>query len=148
MSDEAPGFDEMGSGTGIRAPYAEIARWLAESGTDDLMRKRREAEHLFRRIGITFAVYGEGADPERLIPFDIIPRILARAKWDVLRRGLEQRVRALNLFLADIYANRDILRAASAAVRAMRPWRFRCAWTPPINNRPTKPKARMRLPAA
>ena len=111
MSDEALCFDEMRSGTGIRAPYAEIARWLAESGTDDLMRKRREAEHLFRRIGITFAVYGEGADPERLIPFDIIPRILARAEWDVLRRGLEQRVRALNLFLADIYANRDILRA-------------------------------------
>ncbi|HZF77152.1 MAG TPA: circularly permuted type 2 ATP-grasp protein [Acetobacteraceae bacterium] len=94
-----------------RAPYAGIAAWLSAQGPETLGRKRAEAEALFRRIGITFAVYGEGGDPERLIPFDIIPRILARAEWERLSRGLAQRVRALNMFLADVYGAREILRA-------------------------------------
>ena len=107
----AGGYDEMNIAGGIHPAYAEVARWLAANGPDDLTRKRHEAEHLFRRIGITFAVYGEGGDPERLIPFDIIPRILARSEWERLKRGLEQRVKALNLFLADVYGKRNILRA-------------------------------------
>ena len=73
--------------------------------------KRREAEVLFRRIGITFAVYTEGGDAERLIPFDLIPRVLAQAEWQRLRQGLEQRARALNAFLHDVYHDRDIIRA-------------------------------------
>ncbi|HEX5307268.1 MAG TPA: circularly permuted type 2 ATP-grasp protein, partial [Dyella sp.] len=68
-------------------------------------------EVLFRRIGITFAVYTEGGDAERLIPFDLIPRVLAQAEWQNLRRGLEQRARALNAFLHDVYHDREIIRA-------------------------------------
>lgn len=105
-------FDEMTGPEGeTRGPYAEIARWLRATPREQLYRKRQEAELLFRRIGITFAVYGEGGDPERLIPFDLIPRILARSEWDALSAGLRQRVRALNAFLADVYGKREILRA-------------------------------------
>ncbi|MGL4260533.1 MAG: circularly permuted type 2 ATP-grasp protein, partial [Afipia sp.] len=65
----------------------------------------------FRRIGITFAVYGEAESTERLIPFDVIPRILSGKEWTTMEKGLKQRVKALNMFLGDIYHNRDILRA-------------------------------------
>ncbi|WP_111396559.1 circularly permuted type 2 ATP-grasp protein [Humitalea rosea] len=96
---------------GTRAPYAGIARYLEAAGEAALEKKRLDAEVLFRRIGITFAVYGEGGDPERLIPFDIIPRVLGRGEWDRLARGLEQRVRALNAFLADVYGPGEIIKA-------------------------------------
>ncbi len=91
--------------------YAEIQRWLAATSPEDLARQRGEAEHLFRRIGITFAVYGEGGDPERLIPFDIVPRLLAQSEWQRLKRGLTQRVQALNAFLGDVYGKQEIIRA-------------------------------------
>ncbi len=104
-------FDEMGEGPQLRAAYAEIARWLAATPREALAVKRAEAEYLFRKVGITFAVYGEGGDPERLIPFDIIPRIIARAEWERLATGLSQRVRALNAFLADAYGKGEILKA-------------------------------------
>ena len=93
MTTTTPAFDEMSADGLVRGPYAEIARWLAATPQEALERRRREAELLFKRIGITFAVYGEGGDPERLIPFDIIPRILARSEWDALSRGLVQRVK-------------------------------------------------------
>ena len=104
-------FDEMTGDGAVRPVYAEIRRWLDTFPLDQLKLKQREAEVLFRRIGITFAVYAEGGDPERLIPFDIVPRVLARSEWNSLSRGLEQRVRALNAFLKDIYHGREILRA-------------------------------------
>jgi uncharacterized circularly permuted ATP-grasp superfamily protein len=104
-------YDEMRAEDGVRAAYAEIERWLRATPREQLDRKRHEAELLFRRIGITFAVYGEGGDPERLIPFDIIPRIIARSEWERLSAGLRQRVRALNAFLADVYGKQEILRA-------------------------------------
>src|SRR5215468_12197699 len=105
-------FDEMkGQDGGVRPAYGELARWLAAVPPDVLDYRRREAELVFRRIGITFAVYGETDAQERLIPFDVIPRILSSAEWDRLRRGLEQRVRAINLFIKDIYSRREILRA-------------------------------------
>ena len=105
-------FDEMtGAGGDTRRQYALIRRWLDETPGEVLARKRDEAEFLFRRIGITFAVYAAGGDPERLIPFDIVPRILDQAEWQFLHRGLEQRVRALNSFLADAYGSREIVRA-------------------------------------
>jgi uncharacterized circularly permuted ATP-grasp superfamily protein len=106
-----PAFDELGSGGEVRPAYAGIARYLAAAGPEDLDAKRREAEALFRRIGITFAVYTEGGDPERLIPFDVIPRILSRSEWERLSAGLVQRVRALNAFLTDVYGPRRILEA-------------------------------------
>jgi len=111
VTQTTPAFDEMTTDGLVRGPYAEIARWLAATPREALARRRHEAELLFKRIGITFAVYGEGGDPERLIPFDIIPRILARAEWEELSRGLAQRVKALNLFLLDVYGAQEILRA-------------------------------------
>jgi uncharacterized circularly permuted ATP-grasp superfamily protein len=108
----AVAFDEMtGHDGAVRPAYAELQRWLAETPADALERRRQEAEFLIRRIGITFAVYGEAESTERLIPFDVIPRVMVTAEWDFLRRGLEQRVKALNLYIKDIYGRRDILRA-------------------------------------
>ena len=80
----------------MRPAYSELAKWLGDVRPDVLDYRRKEAELLFRRIGITFAVYGEADAQERLIPFDVIPRILSAKEWDTLRRGLEQRVKALN----------------------------------------------------
>jgi uncharacterized circularly permuted ATP-grasp superfamily protein len=77
----------------------------------DLARKREEANILFRRLGITFAVYGEGGDTERLIPFDLIPRVISAGEWSALSAGLIQRVKAINEFLHDIYHNQDILKS-------------------------------------
>jgi uncharacterized circularly permuted ATP-grasp superfamily protein len=105
-------FDEMRASNGsVRPAYATLANWLESVPQDVLDYRRREAEFIFRRIGITFAVYGDAAAQERLIPFDIIPRILARRDWDRLAKGLEQRVIALNAFLRDVYGKREILRA-------------------------------------
>ena len=103
---EAAAFDEMGGSEGCYAKYEPIRRWLEQTPAKTIALKRAEAELLFRRIGITFAVYSEGGDPERLIPFDIIPRVLDGEEWRLLSRGLTQRVRALNAFLRDIYHSR------------------------------------------
>ncbi|MGA9341422.1 MAG: circularly permuted type 2 ATP-grasp protein [Rhodanobacteraceae bacterium] len=111
MGSGETGFDEMGWPDSIRAPYALVDAWLKSLSADQLELKHREAEVLFRRIGITFAVYTEGGDPERLIPFDFIPRVLAQAEWQRLRNGLEQRARALNAFIHDVYHDREIVRA-------------------------------------
>ncbi len=104
-------FDEMRDGELARATYAEIQAWVERTPLEQLRQKSAEAELLFRRLGITFAVYGEGGDPERLIPFDIIPRIIAASEWQALSAGLEQRVRALNAFLGDVYNEQRILKA-------------------------------------
>ena len=105
-------FDEMGGSEGaVRPAYAELSRWLGEIKPDVLDFRRREAELFFRRIGITFAVYGDPEAQERLIPFDVIPRILSAAEWEVLQRGLEQRVKAINAYIKDIYGRREILKA-------------------------------------
>jgi len=106
------GFDEMtGTDGAIRPSYSELKRWLNEIRPDVLDYRRREAELLFRRIGITFAVYGEADSTERLIPFDVIPRVLSAAEWDSVRRGLEQRTKAINAYIRDVYGPREILRA-------------------------------------
>jgi uncharacterized circularly permuted ATP-grasp superfamily protein len=105
-------FDEMnGHDLEVRAAYAVLDDWLKDQSPDQLEQRCQEAELLFRRIGITFAVYGEADSTERLIPFDVIPRILSSAEWEILQRGLEQRVRAINLYLNDIYGPRAILKA-------------------------------------
>jgi uncharacterized circularly permuted ATP-grasp superfamily protein len=96
---------------GVRTHYREFESWLSRQ-SDDLMRlKRAEADLKFRRVGITFAVYGESAGTERLIPFDVIPRIIPTADWRRLEAGLRQRVKALNLFLHDIYHEAEIVKA-------------------------------------
>src|SRR5258708_12119129 len=101
-----------GNDGSLRPAYGELFRWLSDVPTDVLDYRRREAEVLFRRIGITFAVYGEADAQERLIPFDVLPRILAAAEWDILRAGLEQRVKAINHYIRDIYTRREILKPA------------------------------------
>ena len=104
-------FDEMGGpGEPCRRVYAKVAKWLEESPPDLLASRRAQAEFMFRRIGITFGVYGDKEAAERLIPFDIVPRLLARREWLKLEEGLIQRVTALNLFLKDVYGARAILK--------------------------------------
>ncbi|MEM1276184.1 MAG: circularly permuted type 2 ATP-grasp protein [Pseudomonadota bacterium] len=100
-----------GEGGELRAAYQRVAKWIEETGQDRLYQRSAEAEAIFRRIGITFAVYGEGGDPERLIPFDMVPRVFAAAEWAHLKSGIEQRARALNAFLYDVYHRGEILRA-------------------------------------
>ncbi len=108
---EVAAFDEMGSaGDGTRALYEKVARWLEETPPDLLGARRAQAEYMFRRIGITFGVYGDKDAAERLIPFDIVPRLISRAEWRKLEAGLTQRVQALNLFLKDVYGPRAILK--------------------------------------
>ena len=104
-------FDEMGAGPAPRDVYARLARWLKETPPEILESRRAQAELLFRRIGITFAVYGDKDAAERLIPFDIIPRLFARSEWTRLEQGLFQRVKALNMFLTDVYGKQEILAA-------------------------------------
>jgi len=100
-----------GFGGGVREPYRAVAEWLGAQRIEDLKQKRTEAEALFRRTGITFAVYGDGQAAERLIPFDILPRIISASEWRRLAAGIEQRVKALNAFMHDIYHRQEILRA-------------------------------------
>ena len=105
------GFDEMHADDGaVRAHYAAFERWLQQTPDLQIAHKRREAEISFHRVGITFSVYGEESGTERLIPFDMVPRIVPAAEWKMLEAGLRQRVHALNLFLADVYGEQRILK--------------------------------------
>jgi uncharacterized circularly permuted ATP-grasp superfamily protein len=109
-------FDEMhGTDGQVREHYREFERWLAEQSPQTMRNKRSEADLVFRRVGITFAVYGEkdeeGSGTERLIPFDVVPRIIPAADWRLLEAGLRQRVRALNRYIHDVYHGQDIVRA-------------------------------------
>jgi uncharacterized circularly permuted ATP-grasp superfamily protein len=109
-------FDEMHASTDeVRAHYKGYARWLAEQPPEVMADRREEAEVIFRRVGITFAVYGDkdedAAGNERLIPFDLIPRIIPNDEWQTLKEGMVQRVTALNRFLHDIYHEQEIIQA-------------------------------------
>ncbi|MDO9639786.1 MAG: circularly permuted type 2 ATP-grasp protein [Pseudotabrizicola sp.] len=101
----------MYQGSDVRAPYARLQDWMTSMPAELRQMKQAEAEALFRRIGITFAVYGEGGDPDRLIPFDMFPRVFSGAEWAKLERGIKQRARALNAFLVDVYGRGEIVRA-------------------------------------
>ncbi len=101
----------MYQGNSVRAPYARLQDWMNSMPAELRQMKQAEAEALFRRIGITFAVYGEGGDPDRLIPFDMFPRVFSGAEWAKLERGIKQRARALNAFLVDVYGRGEIVRA-------------------------------------
>ena len=104
-------YDEMRTSDGaVRPHYRAFTDWLDRTSPDRIAQKRDEAERAFHRVGITFAVYGEGESTERLIPFDLVPRIIPPNEWDTLEAGLKQRVRALNLFLHDVYHDQSILK--------------------------------------
>ena len=105
-------YNEMQDGSGgVREHYAQLEQWLESMPLEQINEKRQEADLLFHRVGITFAVYGDEQGAERLIPFDTVPRIIPASEWSFLERGLRQRVTALNRFLHDIYHGQDILRA-------------------------------------
>ncbi len=104
-------FNEMFDGETVRRPYSRLRDWTESMPAEFRSLKQAEAEALFRRIGITFAVYGEGGDPDRLIPFDMFPRVFTNDEWRRLERGIKQRARALNAFLADVYNRGEIVRA-------------------------------------
>ena len=110
-------FDEMlthangRDATSFREPFAGYGKWLDQENPDRILQKSAQAEAFFRTTGITFNVYGEEDADERLIPFDVVPRIISASEWRKLSRGIEQRVRAINAFLHDIYHRQEILRA-------------------------------------
>jgi uncharacterized circularly permuted ATP-grasp superfamily protein len=117
-------FDEMNTtapAAGVRAHYRTYQDWLARQPRDSMQARREEAEVIFRRVGITFAVYGAkdedaslgngNGGTERLIPFDLIPRVIPQQEWATMEAGLSQRVRALNRFLHDVYHEQEILKA-------------------------------------
>ena len=115
-------FDEMYSqasatqpGSPVRAHYQAYGEWLAGQSDISMLARREEAEMIFRRVGITFAVYGDkdesGSGTERLIPFDLIPRIIPAHEWQSMERGLVQRVTALNRFIHDVYHDQEIIKA-------------------------------------
>jgi uncharacterized circularly permuted ATP-grasp superfamily protein len=111
-----PSFDEMhAGGLAVREHYRGYDRWLAQQPRDVMQSRREEAEMIFRRVGITFAVYGakdeDGAGTERLIPFDLIPRVIPADEWKWMQDGLRQRVTALNRFIHDVYHGQEILKA-------------------------------------
>jgi uncharacterized circularly permuted ATP-grasp superfamily protein len=105
-------FDEMlGHDDATRPVYREIAEWFAAAPPELITSRKAEAEAFFRRIGITFAVYGDEQGAERIIPFDILPRIITSSEWARLAEGLEQRVRAINAFIGDVYGAREVVKA-------------------------------------
>lgn len=104
-------YNEMIEGSEVREPYSMLFDWMGTMPADLRQMKQAEAESIFRRIGITFAVYGEGGDPDRLIPFDMMPRVFMQSEWRKLERGVKQRARALNAFLRDVYGRGEIIRA-------------------------------------
>ena len=105
------GYDEMlQTDSSVREHYQSYWRWLGQQPLSLLERKRKEAELLFHRVGITFNVYGEDKGRERLIPFDTLPRIIPAPEWARLEQGIRQRVQALNLFLEDIYHDQAIIK--------------------------------------
>ena len=111
-----PSFDEMQANADtVRNHYSVFQRWLQQQAPAQMAARREEAEMIFRRVGITFAVYGakdeDGSGTERLIPFDLIPRIIPNGEWLRMKQGLAQRVKALNHFLHDVYHDQEILKA-------------------------------------
>ncbi|OZI15738.1 hypothetical protein CAL18_17335 [Bordetella genomosp. 7] len=105
-------YDEMVDADGaVRPHYRAFAKWLGQQPAETMAARQIEADLNFRRVGITFSVAGDEAGTERLIPFDLIPRIIPAAEWQRLQAGLKQRVRALNLFIHDIYHDHNIVRA-------------------------------------
>ena len=108
----AANFNEMYTPDGaVRKHYAGVADWIAATSPERIRQMREAANMLFHRVGITFAVYGEEAGAERLIPFDMLPHIIPGEEWRKLERGLRQRVQALNAFLKDVYHGQEILRS-------------------------------------
>ena len=126
--DQSAKFDEMlGPDGSVRPAYHAYRDWFDEQDPAWMRQQDKAAEGFFRRTGITFNVYGDDAGEERLIPFDMVPRIVTANEWRKLSRGIEQRVRAINAFLHDIYHRQEIVRAGRLPQRLIAE---NAAWLP------------------
>jgi uncharacterized circularly permuted ATP-grasp superfamily protein len=94
----------------VRNLYKNLDNWLSNQNINALMRQSIKAEELFRKVGITFNVYGEDEAEERLIPFDLMPRIIDSKEWSLIEKGITQRLIALNMFLEDVYSKQNIVK--------------------------------------
>src|SRR3954454_24346362 len=103
-------WDEMFGGDGIRSSYKNFVSAIEDLSTSEMNHKDELAKKLFMTQGITFTVYSSGEGIEKIFPFDIIPRIITAAEWDHIEKGIRQRLKALNLFLKDVYHNQFILK--------------------------------------
>ena len=97
-------------GQKVRNLYKNLDNWLSNQNINSLMRQSIKAEELFRKVGITFNVYGEDEAEERLIPFDLMPRIIDSKEWSLIEKGITQRLIALNMFLEDVYSKQNIVK--------------------------------------
>lgn len=103
-------FDEMfADETQVRSGYAPFRERVEQLTRDDVVSRQHAAERSLMSMGITFNVYAEGEGTERIMPIDIIPRVIESAEWDRLEAGLVQRIKALNMFLDDVYNEQRIL---------------------------------------
>ena len=108
---ESEFFDEMVAADGTVRPHYARFRELFQSLTPQEFDLKRQAVDLaFMRQGVTFNVYGDSAGAEKIFPFDLLPRIIPAREWEMIERGLAQRITALNLFLHDIYHEQKILK--------------------------------------
>jgi uncharacterized circularly permuted ATP-grasp superfamily protein len=104
-------YDEMFSGPGVARPhYQKLLSRFSEMGDGDIERKQALASNTFLNEGVTFTVYSDNKGTERIMPFDMIPRIIPHQEWEQVERGLTQRIRALNLFLHDVYHEQRIVK--------------------------------------
>jgi len=103
-------WDEMYDEERIRPQYQDVYNFLLNIPGDDLSKKEELAKRLFMSQGITFTVYSSGEGVEKIFPFDIIPRIITASEWSYIERGITQRLKALNLFLKDVYNQQFILK--------------------------------------
>ena len=121
MSDRPDFYDEIrDADLTPHAPYQRYHAWITNEDESRLRAKAQEAERMFRRTGITFNVYGDPDATDRLIPFDIVPRIIGASEWSRLTRGIEQRVRAINAFLHDLYHRQEIIKAGRVPLDLIR----------------------------
>ena len=104
-------FNEIYDKKRVRPLYVPIMNWAKSLPESTIIKRKSEAENLFKKIGITFSVYNNYDMSERLIPFDMFPRILSKSEWLKLQKGVEQRALAINAFLNDIYHKGEILKA-------------------------------------
>lgn len=103
-------YDEMFSGEGlIRTGYDHLKNKFEGLTSQDLWSRQQAAERSMLSMGITFNVYSEGEGTERTMPIDIIPRVITNAEWELLEKGLKQRIKALNMFIHDVYNEQNIL---------------------------------------
>lgn len=103
-------WDEMYAGGDVRTPYQSVHDFLRQFSQDELSKKEEMARRLFMSQGITFTVYSSGEGIEKIFPFDVIPRIVTASEWDFIERGITQRLKALNLFLKDVYHDQFIIK--------------------------------------